>query len=176
MEAVLGKSSFATSRIMLFQCVRDVRLFGGVAQMRMHEGNLVDIGGRQEQPEAAPSTVIGADIKIIGRIEASADLMVEGYIQGDVRCRNLIIGELGSIKGKIFSDRARVGGVVDGSIRTGDLAIEATAVMKGQATYARLKIATGAMVEGTLKCRREPEKKLKLVETPAPAPKKIVIE
>ena len=144
--------------------------------MRAQEGNLIHFGEQHDQLEATPSTVIGADIKIIGRIEASADLMIEGFIQGDVRCRNLILGELGLIKGKVFSDRVRISGTIDGAIRTGDLAIEATANLKGQATYTRLKIATGATVDGTMKCRREPEKKLKLVETPAPEPKKIVIE
>jgi cytoskeletal protein CcmA (bactofilin family) len=145
--------------------------------MRAHEGYLANFEGQDDQPEAVPSTVIGSDIRIVGRIEAAADLMIEGFIHGDVRCRNLILGELGTIKGKIFSDRARVSGTIDGSIKTGDLTVEASAVLKGQTCYSRLKIVTGATIDGMMKCRREPEKKLKLVETAAPAPEqKIVIE
>jgi cytoskeletal protein CcmA (bactofilin family) len=134
---------------------------------------LADAAAHHEQ-EATPSTVIGSDIKIIGSIEASADLMIEGNVEGDVRCRNLILGEKGTIKGKVFSERARISGNIDGSIETGDLAIEASGMLSGEAIYARLKIATGGIIEGNLTCKREPEQKLKLVEPPIE--KKIVIE
>jgi cytoskeletal protein CcmA (bactofilin family) len=123
-----------------------------------------------------PSTVIGPDIKIIGSIEASADLMVEGRVEGDVRCRNLLLGESGSIKGKVFCDRARVSGTVDGSIDTGDLGIEATGVVTGEASYTRLKVAIGGVIEGHMKSKAAPEQKLKLVAGEAPAQKRIVIE
>lgn len=138
------------------------------------EDTLADLGAQSDQTEPNPSTVIGSDIKIVGSIEASADLMIEGNVEGDVRCRNLILGEHGTIKGKIFSERARVAGNIDGSIETGDLAIEASGVLSGEATYSRVKIATGGIIEGNLKCKREPEKKLKLVE-PA-GEKKLVID
>ncbi|MDB5698984.1 MAG: cell shape determination protein CcmA [Alphaproteobacteria bacterium] len=130
----------------------------------------------QDQTAVNPSTVIGPDIKIIGSIEASADLMVEGRIEGDVRCRSLILGENGSIKGKIYCERARVSGTVDGLIDTGDLGIEATGVVMGEASYTRLKVTIGGVVEGNMKSKAAPEQKLKLVAGEAPAQKRIVIE
>jgi cytoskeletal protein CcmA (bactofilin family) len=134
------------------------------------------------EKEVAPSTVIGADIKVTGNIEASADLMVEGKVEGDVRCRSLILGESGMINGNIFSERARISGSLEGSIETGDLAIEATGMIKGEATYARLKVAPGGTVDGNMKCKKANEQKLQLVQPeaapaamgPMPA-KKIVI-
>ena len=105
--------------------------------------------------ETLPSTVIGPDIKIVGNIEALADLMIEGNVEGDVHCRTLILGEHGEIRGKILSNRALVSGKIDGSIDTQDLSLEATGILIGKATYARLKVSTGAMIDGILKNKKE---------------------
>src|SRR4051812_17096421 len=124
---------------------------------------------QQDQTEpASAQSIIGAEIKITGNIEASVDLMIEGSVEGDISCKTLIVGENGSIKGNIIADRARIGGKVDGVIDARDLAIEASGAFTGEATYARLKVATGGIVEGTLKCKREIEQKLKLVEAKEP--------
>lgn len=145
-------------------------------EAKQGEAELAESSAPQETREANPSTVIGSDIKIIGSIEASADLMIEGSVEADIRCRTLILGEMGTIKGKVFSERARVSGNIDGSIETQDLSIEATGIVTGETTYTRLKIATGGIIEGNMKCKREPEQKLKLVEPEPAGPKKIVIE
>lgn len=112
-----------------------------------------------------PSTVIGSDIEIIGNLNASGDLKIEGNVDGDVRCRTLILGEGGTIKGNVICQRARVSGAVNGSIEAADLAIEATGVMTGEATYGRLKVAIGGIIEGTMKCKREADQQPKAVNT-----------
>jgi hypothetical protein len=49
-------------------------------------------------------------------------------------------------------------------------------VVTGEASYTRLKVAIGGVVEGHMKSKAAPEQKLKLVAGEAPAPKRIVIE
>ncbi len=115
--------------------------------------------------EVKQMSVIGADITITGNIEASVDLHIEGRVKGDVRCATLILGENSSVNGSIYADRVRVSGTVDGSVETRDLAIEATARVTGDVTYARLRVANGGVIEGQMKCKPvEDEGKLKLVE------------
>lgn len=120
-----------------------------------------------------PSSVIGSDITITGNIEATVDLLIEGKVNGDVRCQTLLLGEESVIKGNIYAERVRVSGSVEGAIESRDLAIEAAGSVVGDVTYARLKVAIGGVMEGSMKCKREPEQKLKLVE---PEAKVITIE
>lgn len=115
--------------------------------------------------EDNPTTVIGPDIKIIGNLEASGDLKIEGNVEGDVRCRRLIVGDGGTIRGSVFSEAARISGAINGSIEAAGLAIEATGVVTGEATYGRLKITTGGVIEGKIKRKREAEQKPELVDT-----------
>jgi cytoskeletal protein CcmA (bactofilin family) len=118
-------------------------------------------------------SVIGADIVVTGNIEASVDLHIEGKVIGDVRCATLILGESSSVSGRIYANRVKVSGTVDGAIETKDLAVEASARVTGEITYERLRVANGGVMEGQVKRRVVEESadegsRLKLVEAPAP--------
>ena len=118
-------------------------------------------------PREMPMSVIGSDILVTGNIEAEVDLHIEGRVQGDVRCSTLILGERSSVVGSIFAERVRVAGTIEGAVETTDLAIEATARVKGEVTYSRLRIANGGIIEGTMTHKPLDESAmLKLVEEP----------
>ena len=61
-------------------------------------------------------SVIGADIVIRGDLEASADLHVDGTVQGDIACASLVQGESSRIEGAINAETARLSGTVKGTI------------------------------------------------------------
>lgn len=140
-----------------------------------------------ERPDSRDKTntdavsVIGNGITIIGEVQCTTDLQVEGRVNGDIRCATLFLNVGGVIAGTIRADRVRVSGTVEGNIEAGDLAIEPTARVTGDILYSRLKVATGGVMEGSLKRKAtddivtaapEPASTLKLVEPetpPAPA-------
>ncbi len=126
---------------------------------------------QRDKAEKNPASVIGADIVITGNIEASFGLLIEGRVNGDVRCATLILGENSTVTGSVYSDRIRVLGTVDGAIETKDLAIEATGKVVGDVVYERLKIASGGVIEGNMRRRATDQAgseaaKLKLVDPP----------
>jgi len=126
---------------------------------------------QRDKAEKTPASVIGADIVITGNIEASFGLLIEGRVNGDVRCATLILGENSAVTGSIYSDRIRVLGTVDGAIETKDLAIEATGKVMGDVMYERVKIASGGSIEGNMRRRAGDHSasdtaKLKLVDAP----------
>jgi len=117
-------------------------------------------------------SIIGAGVVIAGDVECSTDLQIDGRVNGEVRCATLFVGEEGSIEGTIQAERVRVSGKVEGTIVAGDLGIEASAQVKGELVYTRLKVTAGGVVEGTLKHRAAEAAaegaNLKLVEPPHP--------
>ena len=106
-------------------------------------------------------SVLGADVAIKGNLSASADLHVDGRIEGDLACANLVQGESGEIVGAVVAESARLAGRVKGSITAGMLVILKTARIEGDIFYDALTIEQGAHVDGKF-AHREPETKLSL--------------
>jgi len=93
-------------------------------------------------------SVIGADVTIKGNIGASADLHIDGTVEGDITCTALVQGEKSSINGAVVAESARFAGHVTGSITARDLVILKSARIEGDVHYDALTIEQGAEVEG----------------------------
>lgn len=93
-------------------------------------------------------SVIGSDVAIKGDISASADLHVDGSVEGDIACTSLVQGEGGKVTGAIEAETARLAGHVVGSISARDLVILQSAKIEGDVHYDTLTIEQGADVEG----------------------------
>ena len=101
-------------------------------------------------------SVFGADIAILGDVTASADLHIDGKIEGDVACTSLVQGEASVIAGGIKADTARLAGTVRGSIDAAELVILRTARIFGDVHYDALTIEQGAQVDGKFAPRGAP--------------------
>jgi cytoskeletal protein CcmA (bactofilin family) len=93
-------------------------------------------------------SVIGSDVVIKGDITASADLHVDGTVEGDIACASLVQGESSSVVGAIEAASARLAGRVNGTISVRELVILKTAVIEGDVRYDTLTVEQGAQVEG----------------------------
>jgi cytoskeletal protein CcmA (bactofilin family) len=99
-------------------------------------------------------SIIGADVVITGNVSATVDLHVDGRIEGDLSCANLVQGPDSLIKGAVVAESARLSGTVDGSINARDLTIQASAKITGDVAYENLTIENGSQVEGRFAHRR----------------------
>ena len=113
--------------------------------------------GRERMASKSNSTfsVLGSDLAITGDITASADLHVDGAVEGDIACSALVQGETSSVKGAIKAETARLAGTVEGSITARELVILKTAKITGDVFYDALTIEQGAQVEGRFAPRGE---------------------
>lgn len=93
-------------------------------------------------------SVFGSDIAITGDVQASADLHIDGRIEGDIVCQALVQGEGSEIVGAVCAVSARLAGTVRGSIDAGHLTILKSARIHGDVSYDALTIEQGAEVEG----------------------------
>src|SRR5829696_5557991 len=91
-------------------------------------------------------SVLGPDIAITGDLRATADLHIDGGVDGDISCAALIQGEASEVNGMVVAESARVAGKIKGSITAGVLAISKTARIDGDVTYGVLTIEEGAQV------------------------------
>ena len=106
--------------------------------------------GRERMASKSNSTfsVLGADLSIAGDITASADLHIDGSVEGDITCSSLVQGETSAIKGAVKAESARLAGTVEGSITARELVILKSARITGDVFYDALTIEQGAQVEG----------------------------
>ena len=106
--------------------------------------------GRERMATKGNSTfsVLGSDLSITGDIKASADLHIDGSVEGDIACSSLVQGETSTVKGAIKAESARLAGTVEGSITARELVILKTAKITGDVFYDALTIEQGAQVEG----------------------------
>lgn len=109
-------------------------------------------------------SVLGSDLTITGDIVATADLHVDGTVEGDIACASLVQGETSTIKGGVTAETARLAGRVTGSINARELVILKSARIDGDVHYDALTIEQGAQVEGRF-ARRE-EKPAARVQSP----------
>ncbi|MFA6218831.1 MAG: polymer-forming cytoskeletal protein [Erythrobacter sp.] len=93
-------------------------------------------------------SVLGSDLAIRGDIQASADLHIDGSVEGDIACASLVQGETSTITGAVKAESARLAGTVHGSITARELVILKTAKITGDVFYDALTIEQGAQVEG----------------------------
>ena len=93
-------------------------------------------------------SVFGADVTIKGDVNATADLHIDGRIEGDITCASLVQGETSEVVGAIRADKARLAGTVRGSITVVDLVIQKSARIHGDVHYETLSIEQGALVDG----------------------------
>ena len=99
-------------------------------------------------------SVIGSDVTIKGDVSASADLHIDGTIEGDIACTSLVQGESSKVIGAIEAETARLSGSVNGSINARELVILKTARIEGDVHYDALTIEQGAQVEGRFANRK----------------------
>jgi cytoskeletal protein CcmA (bactofilin family) len=119
------------------------------------------------RPMAGPTfSILGADTAIKGDISASADLHVDGKVEGDISCSSLVQGESGEVIGAIVAESARLAGKVCGTISVRELVILRSARIEGDVNYDALTIEQGAQVDGRLAPRGMLDLKSTQAETP----------
>ena len=102
----------------------------------------------------------GCSLILIGNLEASEDLAVDGTIQGniDLQGHNLTINPTGIVHGNIYADTVVVHGTVRGNISAADhLELRRTGIAVGDLIVSGIIIHDGAYFKGSIDIRRRKE-------------------
>ena len=97
------------------------------------------------------SLIIGEGATIKGEIVEENEITVHGNIEGDITCKDLIVGKTGSIKGKIKADNLYVEGSVEGEIHIKELLkLMSSSYVSGKITYGSIQINEGGKLVGEI--------------------------
>ncbi len=100
-------------------------------------------------PASGDSTsVIGADLTVLGNLQSKGEINVEGTVQGDIQAARVIIGQSARITGGIVADDVIVQGTVMGSIRGNRVTLQSSSKVEGDVFHQSLAIEQGAFFEG----------------------------
>jgi len=104
-------------------------------------------------PEGGPISVISRALKIIGKLESTEDIQIDGEIEGDVRGVSVKVGNNAKIKGAVYGEQVELAGRVEGKIEAKKVVLTSTAHMSGDVVHEDIKIDSGAYINGH--CRPE---------------------
>lgn len=96
-------------------------------------------------------SVLGADVTITGNIRATADLHIDGHVEGDVDASTVVQGADSRITGNVRAESARITGTIEGKVIVRQLTIERTARINGDIDYETITIENGATLDGHLR-------------------------
>jgi len=112
--------------------------------------NSAEAATRSALKNSVPS-IISADLRINGDLICSGDVQVDGWVEGDIQSRNIVIGEAATVQGGLQAETVRVCGVVNGQIKADSVVLEKTARVTGDVLHKSLAMEQGASLEGMCK-------------------------
>lgn len=102
---------------------------------------------RSSNPEAVPS-IISEGTKVKGDVISSGIIHIDGKLEGDVTCDELVIGVKGSVTGIITVNNLHLYGTLNGKASVDKLFVAKTAKLIGDATHNSIAIEPGAYIDG----------------------------
>ncbi|MGV6845252.1 MAG: bactofilin family protein [Lutibacter sp.] len=95
--------------------------------------------------------VISKNTKIIGDIDSEGDFRIEGQVEGTIKTAGrVVIGDSGSVKGKVFCNNADIDGVFNGDLEVKNvLSLKSTASITGNVIVNKLAVEPGANFNAT---------------------------
>jgi len=97
------------------------------------------------------SLMIGEGATIKGEIKEENEITIQGNVDGDIQCKDLIVGKTGSVKGKINADTLYLEGSVEGEINVRELLkLMSSSYISGKISYGSIQINEGGKLIGEL--------------------------
>ncbi|WP_457798772.1 bactofilin family protein [Methylocystis sp. S23] len=99
--------------------------------------------------EEAKSVYIGEGAELTGVIQARDNVVVDGLFDGEITCNLLVVGQGGTVKGKVNASSADISGQVSAEIAVKHLlAVRATGRVDGKWDCGAIEVARGGVLNG----------------------------
>lgn len=92
--------------------------------------------------------IISSGTRISGNITDGDAIHIDGRLEGDISCRELVIGSTGTVTGNVHAKSLELYGELNGSLTVENLFIAGSAKFIGDSVYKTIAIEPGAILEG----------------------------
>ena len=95
---------------------------------------------------------VGESMQIEGDLDCSGAVDVAGLIKGNVRVKEMIVFDTGSVQGSLHAKKILINGHIEGQVIADEISLGSSSVIKGDVTFkTSLKTEEGAEIDGYIK-------------------------
>ena len=109
--------------------------------------------GRPAIVGEAALSLVGAGMRVIGDIESTGVIKIEGIVEGCIRgARQVLLGRQGEITGDVHARDVVIGGRVEGNVFASErVEVQGTSSVQGDIHTKSIVVLEGARINGTVK-------------------------
>lgn len=109
---------------------------------------------KKNGPGTGEASLIDTDMRITGSVTSVGDIVLAGSVEGEIKCRNLIVEDKAVLTGSIEAEETIVSGQVNGEVNAKTLRITNTGVFDGVIKTSGIEVENGAHVTAKFRKRR----------------------
>jgi len=113
------------------------------------------------------SLVVSAGVTIVGTVTLQGEVLIEGTVDGEVRCSALHIAEQAVVEGLIVAEKVVVLGEFSGAIYADELILGGGSAVEGEIHHRKLVLEKGCIFEGQSRRHDDPRSMAPLPQGPA---------
>ncbi len=99
-------------------------------------------------PSVPVPSIISENTKVTGDIISTGIIHIDGRVEGDISCEELVIGLKGTVIGSVNANNLHLYGQLQGKAVVDKLFVAKTAKLLGDATHNQIAIEPGAYIDG----------------------------
>ncbi len=99
-------------------------------------------------PSVPVPSIISENTKVTGDIISTGIIHIDGRVEGDISCEELVIGLKGMVVGSVNANNLHLYGQLQGKAVVDKLFVAKTAKLLGDATHNQIAIEPGAYIDG----------------------------
>ena len=101
--------------------------------------------------EDTPPSLLGKEIKIIGKISSKGALQLDGVLEGEIKASKLVIEKSAKVIGSVTSDDLVIKGRIIGPVFGKKVRFGSSARVEGDTFHETIAIEDGAYYEGSIR-------------------------
>mgnify|MGYP001145225797 CR=1 FL=1 len=103
-----------------------------------------------ETPSGKATSIIGADVEIVGQIKSASPIHIDGTVDGELLVQaDVTLGKTGTVKGNLSVNSISISGTVEGNVVAKDkIEMKSTAKVLGDIKAKRLAVEDGVTFIG----------------------------
>ena len=116
-----------------------------------HQEKSASIFSRSEFENSSSPSLLGKEIKVIGKITSKGALLLDGVLEGEIKASTLVIEKSAKVVGSVTSEDLVIRGRIIGPVFGKKVRFGSSARVEGDTFHETIAIEDGAYYEGSIR-------------------------